>query len=76
MVLYSIRGGSQQIYLPAIRVLHAAGGHPFDGTTYDGLPLQSQPPVLEQSRRLAAIAEFERLYQPVAASQRALIFPE
>jgi protein gp37 len=51
-------------------------GRELDGRTYDALPVRSQFPILEQSRRLAAIAEFERLYQPARAEVQPLLFPE
>jgi protein gp37 len=38
-------------------------GRELDGTTYNGVPHREQLPVLEHSKRMAAIAEFERLYQ-------------
>jgi protein gp37 len=44
-------------------VRKSKAGRELDGQTYDGLPERQQLPVLEQSGRLAAIAEFERLYQ-------------
>lgn len=51
-------------------------GRELDGRTYDALPVRSQFPVLEHSRRLAATAEFERLYQPARAEVQPLLFPE
>jgi protein gp37 len=45
-------------------VRKSKAGREIDGKTYDGLPHRGQVPVLENSSRLAAIAEFERLYQP------------
>jgi protein gp37 len=44
-------------------VRKSKAGRVLDGTTYDGVPQREQLPVLEQTRRLAAIAEFERHYQ-------------
>jgi len=39
-------------------------GRELDGKTYDGLPTRVELPVLETSRRLAAIAEVEGLLCP------------
>jgi protein gp37 len=44
-------------------VRKSKAGRELDGTTYNGVPHREQLPVLEHSKRLAAIAEFERLYQ-------------
>jgi protein gp37 len=46
-------------------VRKSKNGRELDGQTYDGRPQHVQLPVLENSRRMAAIAEFERLYQSV-----------
>jgi protein gp37 len=43
-------------------------GRDLDGRTYDEQPARVQRPVLEPGRRLAAIAEIERLYPPAAAA--------
>ena len=43
---------------------------------YDGLPHRVQLPVLENSKCLAAIAEFDRLYQPATAAPELPLFPE
>ncbi len=51
-------------------------GRELDGRTYDALPNRVQLPVLEQSRRLAAIAEFEGLMQTAETSSDTLRFPE
>jgi len=51
-------------------------GRELDGNTYDGLPDRAQLPVLEQSRRIAAIAEFEGLKQPANAVSEPSLFPE
>jgi protein gp37 len=51
-------------------------GRELDGRTYDRLPERVQFPVIEHSRRMAAIAEFERLYQPARADQQGSLFPE
>ncbi len=42
-------------------------GRELEGRTYDGRPPIEPIPALEQSERLAAIAEFERLRQPAQA---------
>jgi protein gp37 len=39
-------------------------GREIDGKTYNSIPRREQLPVIDAMRRLAAIAEFERLYQP------------
>ena len=46
-------------------------GRELDGRTYDALPERVRLPVLEQSRRIAAIAEFERLDQTTKAEPEA-----
>ncbi len=51
-------------------------GRELDGKTYDGLPHRVQFPVLESSKRLAAITEFERLYAPAKAAPEPSLFPE
>jgi protein gp37 len=57
-------------------VRKSKAGREIDGKTYDGLPHRVQVPVLENSSRLAAIAEFERLYQPAKTPPEASLFPE
>jgi protein gp37 len=47
-------------------VRKSKAGREIDGKTYSGVPHQAQLPVMENSRRLAAIAEFEQLYRPIA----------
>jgi protein gp37 len=49
-------------------VRKSKAGREIDGKTYDGLPHRPQIPVLENSSRLAAIAEFDQLYQPASGS--------
>ncbi len=44
-------------------VRKSKAGRELDGSTYNGIPQREQMPVLDQPMRLAAIAEFERLYQ-------------
>ncbi len=51
-------------------------GRELDGKTYDGVPQREQLPVLEHSRRLAAIAEFERLYQRAETAPEPSLLPE
>ena len=51
-------------------------GRELDGKTYDGLPHRAQLPVLENSRHMAAIAEFDRLHQPATAAPELPLFPE
>jgi protein gp37 len=51
-------------------------GRAIDGKTYDGLPGRVQLPVLADSRRMVAIAEFERLYAPAKAAPEPSLFPE
>ena len=49
-------------------------GRELDGQRYDGLPHRAQLPALENSKRLAAIAEFDRLYQPATAAPELPLF--
>jgi protein gp37 len=49
-------------------VQKSKAGRELDGRTYDELPGRVERPVSENSRRMAAIAEFERLYQPANAT--------
>ena len=51
-------------------------GRELDGQRYDSLPHRAQLPALENSKRLAAIAEFDRLYQPATAAPELPLFPE
>jgi hypothetical protein len=57
-------------------VRESKAGRELDGRTYDGLSHRVQLPVLEHPRRLAAIAEFERLYQPARETQELPRFRE
>jgi protein gp37 len=50
-------------------------GRELDGKTYDGLPRRVELPVLENSRRLAAISEVENLYPCVQALPETSLFP-
>jgi protein gp37 len=51
-------------------------GRELDGRTYNGVPERVRLPVLEHFQRLAAIAEFERLYQPGNAVAGPSLFPD
>jgi protein gp37 len=51
-------------------------GRELDGRTYDGLPHRVQLPVMEHSRRMAAVAEFEPHYQSAREVPELLLFPE
>jgi protein gp37 len=57
-------------------VRKSKAGREIDGKTYDGIPNRAQLPVLENSRRLAAIAEFDRLYQPAKTTPEPSPSPE
>jgi protein gp37 len=50
-------------------VQKSKAGRELDGKTYNGIPDRVELPVMENSRRLAAIAEFERTYQPASTGQ-------
>ncbi len=50
-------------------------GRQLDGRTYDDLPHRVQLPVLEHSRRMAAIAEVQGLTQPPTQTPELLLFP-
>jgi protein gp37 len=52
-------------------VRKSKAGRELDGTTYDGVPPRWLAPVMSDSSRMAAIAEFERLYQPSKAALEA-----
>jgi protein gp37 len=51
-------------------------GRKLDGKTYDDLPSRFQLPVLDNSRRLAAIAEIEQLHLPASSTQEPSLFPQ
>jgi protein gp37 len=55
-------------------VRKSKAGRELDGKTYDAQPGRVELPVLDRPRRLAAIAEIERLYQPVAAPPAPVLF--
>jgi protein gp37 len=57
-------------------VRKSKAGRELDGRTYDGLPGRVQLPVLENSRRLAAIAEIEGLYGKGSPKREPSLFPE
>jgi hypothetical protein len=57
-------------------VRKSKAGRELDGKNYDGLPSRVELPVLENPRRLAAIAEIERLYQPVTRASEPSLFPD
>jgi protein gp37 len=51
-------------------VRKSKAGRELDGKTYDGLPARMKLPILDNPKRLAAIAEVERLYQPEVAPKQ------
>jgi protein gp37 len=53
-------------------VRKSKAGRELDGKTYDGMPSRNTIPVLPESVRSAAIAEFELLYQSGAPAQPSL----
>jgi len=55
-------------------VRKSKAGRELDGKTYDGLPARVELPVLEQSRRLAAIAEIEALFPAVCRASAPDLF--
>jgi protein gp37 len=57
-------------------VRKSKAGRELDGRTYDGLPKGVQFPVMAHSRRMAAIAEFERLYVSAKRAPEPSLFPE
>jgi len=57
-------------------VRKSKAGRNLDGQTYDALPARSQLPVMEPLNRLAAIAEFERLYERPKAMPEPSLFRE
>jgi protein gp37 len=57
-------------------VRKSKAGRELDGKTYDRLPGRVELPLLDGSRRLAAIAEIERLYQSDATSREPSLFPQ
>jgi protein gp37 len=57
-------------------VRKSKAGREIDGRTYDTIPHRVQLPVLENSSRLAAIAEFERLDHPAKTTPEPLPSPD
>jgi protein gp37 len=55
-------------------VRKSKAGRELDGRTYDGVPQRVQQPVLEHSRRLAAIAVLEGQYTPAKATPEDSLF--
>src|SRR5207248_5860883 len=51
-------------------------GRELDGKTYDGMPSRVQLPVLDNSRRLATIAEIEQLHLSDSAASEPSLFPQ
>jgi protein gp37 len=50
-------------------------GREIDGRTYDAVPVRSQFPVMEHSKRLASIAEVEAFNQPATRTPEPSLFP-
>ncbi len=76
----SIRDQCQAVGVPFFfkqwgGVRKSKAGRQLDGKTYDALPAQVQWPVLDGGRRLAAIAEIERLYPSRPVIQEAGLVP-
>jgi hypothetical protein len=57
-------------------VRKSKAGRELDGKKYDSAPSRVELPVLKNSRRLATVAEIERLYQPTSATPEPSLFPE
>jgi protein gp37 len=55
-------------------VRKSKAGRELDGKAYDGLPRRMQLPVLADTGRMAAIAEFERLCAPAKAAREPSLF--
>jgi protein gp37 len=75
----SIRNQCEQAKVPFFfkqwgGVRKSKTGRELDGKMYDGLPSRVELPVLENPKRLAAIAEVDRLYQPAAATPEPTLF--
>ncbi|HZW32382.1 MAG TPA: phage Gp37/Gp68 family protein [Isosphaeraceae bacterium] len=56
-------------------VRKSKAGRVLDGKTYDERPNRVERPVLENTRRMADIAEIEALYQPAGRPPEPLLFP-
>jgi hypothetical protein len=61
---------------PGEGVRKSKTGRELDGKKYDGLPGRVELPVLENTRRMAAITEIERLYLPSNPTSDATLFSE
>jgi protein gp37 len=57
-------------------VRKSKAGRELDGKTYDGLPSQVHLPVLAHFERMAAIGEFETLYQLAKPAPQPFLFPQ
>jgi len=57
-------------------VRKSKAGRVLDGKTYDDIPSRVERPVLETTRRMAAIAEIEALYQPAGKVTETSLFRE
>jgi protein gp37 len=57
-------------------VRKSKAGRELDGKTYDKLPGRVELPMLDNSRRLAAITEIEELYSSASASREPSLFPQ
>jgi protein gp37 len=57
-------------------VRKSKAGRVLDGKTYDEIPGRAERPVLDNTRRMAAIAEIEALYQSAGRIPQPLLFPE
>jgi protein gp37 len=56
-------------------VRKSKAGRELDGRTHDAIPPKTQFPVADRAKRMAAIAEFERRFQPPAPGPEPLLFP-
>jgi hypothetical protein len=50
-------------------------GRALDGKTHDAVPGRTELPVLDNGRRLAAIAEVEARYRPASGAPEPGLFP-
>lgn len=57
-------------------VRKSKAGRELDGKTYDAMPTRLELPVMANPARLAAVAEIERLYQPVTVASEPSLFPD
>ena len=51
-------------------------GRAIDGKTYDGIPYRVQLPVMDPTKRLAVITEFERRYRTSQTATEPLLISE